>query len=289
MVPTDERHIDREQLDQAARQAGADVVGVAGVERFDELGPEKHPRAIFPECRSVIVLGRRITRGTLRGVEEGTQFNIYALYGSGWLEDRFLALTTFRVAEFLEDRRWEAVPLPNLPPEVPPLGVAVRSGAPPPNVMLDFDDAAVRAGVGEIGYCGVLLTPQFGPRQRVQMILTDAEIAPSPLLSEPICPRSDACRGFCPLGALGGERQVTVCGRTMAVADLDDRRCAACRNGAMPNRHHPAGKPDRLAAVCVRTCVDFLERSGRIGSRFAAEFRKRDPWTVRADVDLYRT
>lgn len=281
--------IKHEQLEAFAREAGADVFGVADAERFGELPADKHPAAIFPEARSVIVIGRRITRGTLRGVEEGTNFTNYRLYGVDWLEDRFLAMTTFRVAEFLEDNGWEAVPLPNLPPEVPPMGVSVRNDRPPPNVLLDFDDAAVRAGVGEIGFCGVLLTPEFGPRQRVQMILTDAAIEPSPMLAEPICPRSEKCSGYCPLGAYAGRRVLTICGKTMEVAKIDFRRCAECRNGAMPNRHHPAGRPDRLAAACVRGCVEFLERTGRVTNRFAAPFRKRPPWTVRSDVDLFTT
>ena len=180
-----------------ARQAGADIVGVASIERCEGVPDAKHPRAIFPETRSVVVVGRRITRGTLRGIEEGTNFQHYTMYGRDWLEDRFLALTTFQVAEFLEDHGWEAVPLPNLPPEIPPMGVRVSKDRPAPNVVLDFDDLAVRAGVGEIGYCGVLLTPDFGPRQRVQVILTDAKLAPDPLLRRAICPRTTACRGFC--------------------------------------------------------------------------------------------
>ena len=269
--------MDQEELSRFAHENGADIFGVADRERFNDVPPAKHPRTIFPEVESVIVLGRRITRGTLRGVEEGTNFHDYARYGGDWLEDRFVAMTTFCVSEFLEDRGWEAVPLPNLPPEIPPMGVSVRPGQPPPNVLMDFDDAAVRAGVGEIGYCGVLLTPRFGPRQRVQVILTDARLSPSPLLAEPVCPRSDECKGFCPLGAYVGEGQLNICDRSMTVAQIDVRRCASCRNGAMPNRHHPAGKPDRLAAVCIRSCVDYLERSGRLTNRFASPFRKREP------------
>jgi epoxyqueuosine reductase len=278
----------RQELEAASRQAGADLFGVADIERFDELPAEKHPRAIFPEARSVVVLGRRITRGTLRGVEEGTNFTNYALYGCNWLEDRFLALTTFRVSEFLEDRGWEAVPLPNLPPEAPPMGVSVRKGTPPPNVLLDFDDAAVRAGVGEIGFCGVLLTPQFGPRQRIQVILTDADVEPSALPPGSLCPQSDECSGFCPLGAYVGHRDLSICGRTMRVAQINYRLCAECRNGAMANRHHPAGRPDRLAAACIRGCVEFLERTGRVSNTFAAPFRQRRPWTLKADANLYQ-
>ena len=275
-----------EELRAFAKEVGADVFGVANIERFDELAAERGPKAIFPETRSAIVLGRRIPRGALRGVEEGTNFSNYSLYGYDWLDNRFTSLTTFQVAEFLEDRRWEAVPLPNLPPEVPPMGVSVKKGLPPPNVMLDFDDAAVRAGVGEIGYCGVLLTPEFGPRQRIQMILTDAELEPSPVLAEPICLGPEACKPLCPLEAIAGGRELAICGRTMRVAEIDYAKCRSCKNGAKPNKWHPSGKPDRIAAVCVRTCVDLLEKAGRVGNQFATPFRAREPWQVKNETDL---
>jgi len=277
-----------EELRAFAKQAGADVFGVANIERFDELPTERGPKAIFPETRSVIVLGRRIPRGALRGVEEGTNFTNYSLYGYDWLDNRFTSLTTFQVAEFLEDRRWEAVPLPNLPPEVLPMGVSVKKGLPPPNVMLDFDAAAVRAGVGEIGYCGVLLTPEFGPRQRIQMILTDAELEPSPVLTVPICPGPEACKPLCPLEAIAGGKELVICGRTMTVAEIDYAKCRSCKNGAKPNKWHPSGKPDRIAAVCIRSCVDLLEKAGRVGNQFATPFRTREPWQVKNETDLYK-
>jgi epoxyqueuosine reductase QueG len=275
-------------LREAARAAGADVFGVANVERFDELPVRRHPRTIFPEARSVVVVGRRIPRGALRGVEEGTQFSNYALYGRDWLDNRFTSLMTVQVAEFLEDNGWEAVPLPNLPPEVPPMGVSVRPGAPEPNVLLDADDAAVRAGLGEIGPMDVLLTPEFGPRQRIQMILTDAEVAPSPLLVDPVWPAGQDCRSLCPLGAIGELGERTVCGKKMPVAAINYGLCRKCKNGAGGNIHHAAGKPDRMAAVCVRSTINALERAGRIGNRFALAFRQREPWLVKNDVDLFK-
>ena len=276
------------KLADLARRAGCDVFGVASIERFDELPADKHPLAIFPEAESAVVLGRRIPRGALRGVEEGTNFTNYSTYGDDWLDNRFTSLVTYRVAEFLEDDGWEAIPLPNLPPEVPPMGVAVAKGRPAPNVMLDLADAAVRAGVGEIGFCGVLLTPRFGPRQRIQMILTDAPLKPTPLLKKPICPRSKECKGFCPLAAFKGEKTVTICGRKMKVADIDWAVCRSCKNGARPNRWHPSGRPDRLAAYCIRSCVDYLEKAGRVGNRFGTPFRSRPAWTVKTETDLYR-
>lgn len=278
--------MDRQTLEAKARELGADVFGVADIARFDELPAEKHPRAIFPETRSVIVLGRRIPRGALRGVEEGTNFVNYSIFGVSALDNHFTSLTTFRVCEFIEDNGWEASPLPNLPPEVPPMGVRVRPGAPEPSVMLDMDDAAVRAGVGEIGYAGVLLTPRFGPRQRIQVILTDAPLEATPLLEEPICPR-EGCPALCPLNAMSGEQIVKVCGKQMRVAEIDWRRCGRCKNGAMANPWHASGRPDRIAAVCVRTCVDCLEQSGRISNTFDKPLRIREAWTVTPDVDLF--
>jgi len=264
-----------------AKEKRADLVGIAPIERFDDAPPEHHPLSIYPECRTVIAIGKRITRGTLRGIEEGTQFDLYGQYGLSWLADRMLAITTITLATWLEDQRYEACPIQDLSPLIPPSGVSVRPGLPPPNVMIDVRAAAIRAGLAEIGYCGELLTPQFGPRQRFQLILTDAPLDPTPLLSEPVCDLCKACMESCPLGAWdeGGDRSITIAGKAMTVAEIDLAKCRQCRNGAQPNPHHPAGNPDRLGALCVRTCVAHLDETGRLENAFANPFRKRPAWT----------
>jgi epoxyqueuosine reductase QueG len=265
---------------QFAREQRADLIGIAPVERFEGIPPNHHPCSIFPETRSVIVIGKRITRGTLRGLEEGTQFDIYGQYGMRWLADRMLAITTIALATWIEDHRWEAVPLQDLPTQVPPSGVPVAPNLPAPNVMVDAKDAAVRSGLGEIGYSGELLTPQFGPRQRIQMILTDAVMDASPLCETPVCTGCKQCARTCPLDAIpedGGEI-VEVCGKTMEVADVTYDLCRTCQNGALGNPNHPAGLPDRLGALCVRSCVQSLEQASRVENTFGSPFRKRSPW-----------
>lgn len=52
--------------------------------------------------------------------------------------------------------------------------------------------AAVRAGLGEFGYNNIVLTKEFGARQRFNSIITDAELVPDPLIDKPICLR-DKC------------------------------------------------------------------------------------------------
>ncbi len=164
-----------------AAEKRVDLLGIAPLERFDGVPANHHPASIFPEARSVVVIGKRITRGTLRGIEEGTQLDLWGQYGQSWLRDRVLAITTITLATWLEDQGWEAVPIQELPPEMPPSGIAVSPDRPAPNVVIDVQDAAVRAGLGEIGFCGELLTRRFGPRQRLQLILTEAELAPTPV------------------------------------------------------------------------------------------------------------
>jgi epoxyqueuosine reductase QueG len=269
-----------EELAKFAQLTGVDLLGFADVKRFDGVPAAHHPASIFPETRTVVIVGKRIVRGALRGVEEGTQFDIYARYGYEWLENRFLAMCTFKVGEFLEDHGWEAVPLLDLPPQIPAMGVSVAMDRPAPNVLLDIEQAAVRAGLGEIGYLDVFLSPQFGPRQRLQALLTDAPLQPTPLFSGLICDRTPQLADLCPLGAIdpGKEQILEICGKPMRIAKVDYRLCRDCRNGALPNRWHPCGKPDRLAAVCVRSYLDALERKGRLGAAFVNGFREREPW-----------
>jgi len=265
-----------------ARASGADLIGIADIDRFREVPAQSHPSSIFPETRSVVVLGKRVARGCLRGIEEGSQFSIYSTYANNWVPHRILALATVRVASWLEDHRWEAVPIPDLPKQVPPMGVPVRDGAPAPNVMMDFADAAVRAGLGEIGYTGQLMTPEFGHLQRLHVILTDAPLTASQLFEGTVCDRCRACAAGCPLNAFRqeGDHDTEILGKRMCVAKIDADACRSCRNGALPNPSHPSGPPDRTAAACMRACVVHMEKAGVLKRRFHNAFRHRPAWAV---------
>ena len=274
-----------ESLRGVARDAGVDLVGVAPISRFEEVQPQHHPASIFPETRSVIALAKRITRGCLRGTEEGTSLGIYPTYGMNWVPHRFLAYATVAVASFLEDHRCEAVPLPDLPPETPPMGVPVRGDLPAPNVMVDFIDAAVRCGLGEIGLMGELMTPEFGHRQRLTLILTDAELEPTAFCEQTVCNCCGACAAACPFDAVDVDAagEVTICGRTMRVAAIDANACAQCRNGAFANPSHSSGRPDRLAAICMRSCSLMQDRRDALSRPMISPFRDTAPWVIGRD------
>ena len=55
----------------AAKRFGADLCGIGNMERWEGAPKQNDPRYIFPGAKSFIVLGFRIPRGSLRGIEEG--------------------------------------------------------------------------------------------------------------------------------------------------------------------------------------------------------------------------
>ena len=126
-------------IEEAMKKEGIDLIGFAGKDRFAGVDPQHNPFSIFPEGKTVIMLGKRICRGALRGVEEGTNFSDYSLFGKNWLEDDILSLACYNLVRALEDEGWEAVPLFPNPAELGPQGVSVAEGRPAPNVYPDFD------------------------------------------------------------------------------------------------------------------------------------------------------
>ena len=77
----------KEKLLKFKQQNDIDLMGFASKERFEGLDPRYNPFSIFPEGKTVILIGRRVCRGSLRGVEEATNFSDYYLFGSSWLND----------------------------------------------------------------------------------------------------------------------------------------------------------------------------------------------------------
>ncbi|MCS7114900.1 MAG: 4Fe-4S binding protein [Candidatus Bathyarchaeota archaeon] len=278
-----------EDIKNLARKFGADLVGIASIERFNGVPLQLHPASILPECKSIIVVGYQVVRGALRGIEESLLYrgydfasvpvSDYERFGRVHVEDTLLASTVYNIACSIEDEGWEAVPIFPYPPEAWPQGVSVAPGRVAPNVHPDPEFAAVAAGLGEIGYNNILLTPEFGPRQRLQLILTELPLKPDPVLEGKICDLCMKCVDICPFGAISRDKrsEVVIAGKKMIVGNVEYVTCNRCPNGARPNRFHEAGKPDRLAALCNRTCIAHLEEIGALKIKFSSPFRRRKP------------
>ena len=118
--------------------------------------------------------------------------------------------------------------------------------------------------------------------QRFHMILTDAEIEPTPLFNGKICDGCGKCANVCPLGAIDTEntQEIDICGKKMQVATINYDICKTCKNGACVNRFASTAKPDRYAALCNRTCICHLEEINALSNKFENSFRQREAWSV---------
>jgi epoxyqueuosine reductase len=184
---------------------GLDLCGIAPVSRFANAPPGTNPTDVLPGCKSVISVAVRLPDGVVQSIfrnfEDGKR-NAQALYGThGYtLTPNFhLLFSVFQIAQFIERKTGKAA----APTQVGPLqaGMAISQR-----------HAAVAAGLGEFGWMSIVLTPQFGPRNRFGSILTTAELEPDPMYGGPrLCDptRCNICTRVCPTGALSkyGEKE----------------------------------------------------------------------------------
>ena len=234
------KKLTKEKIKEFAISQGLDLFGVANIERFKDAPKRMHPASIFPEAKSVIVVGRRIVRGGWRGIEEGTYWPNYSYFDySGLLNTFFIHLPLYETACFIEDFGYEAVPyypgwaLPQGPPDIKPL----RPGGVPPDVHLAIRIAGTAAGIGEMSWSKVFLTKKFGPRQRLAAIITDLAIEPDPLIKpKSICKRCMVCVKSCPSAAIPDIKEnktirIKIENYVYEWADVDMGKCCLSYHG----------------------------------------------------------
>jgi len=291
-----------EKVKEVARAAGADLVGIAPMERFEGAPKQFDPRYIFPDAQTMIVLGFRIPRGSLRGIEEGTFYVSYCGMGYAGINWILQPMVIWQVNQFLEEEGYEAVPIPNC---FPWCGISTQTGElregwsrpvsedkPAPDVFVHLRIAAFAAGLGEIGYSKLLLTPEFGPRQRLACLITDAPLEPDPLYEGPeLCDRCMLCARDCTGGAISTDEtvRITVAGREVEWGKIDIARCTESFQSPPPEHNPFLGDPSPVywygralegARGCMRACMVHLEEQGKLRKRFKRPFRVRKPWRI---------
>lgn len=216
-----------EEIKSYARKAGADLVGIAPVERYEGAPSDMHPKVLLPAVKSVIVIANRMSRGALLAIDNGNRSS-YNCYGYGGLCE-IMRRILYDNMRFLEDRGFTAVPidpLHSLMTETPAKTISLRA-------------AAFLAGLGEFGFSKVFLTPQFGPRQRFGLLLTDAELKGDPLFEGKICDRCMLCIKNCPGNALNKNKIISqkINGKTFEYADINEAKCSYQHYGMDQSRY----------------------------------------------------
>lgn len=223
--------LDTEEIKKAALGFGADVVGIGSMTRFAGAPPERDPRFIFPEAKSVIGMGFRIHRGTLRGPEEGVAFGMYGAEAYANTNNSYIPMTLRQLGNTIEDRGYDAVIYNQGHRQTwGPTGTPVRPGYPKPDILMHLRIAGIICGLGEIGWSKIFLNPKLGPRLRLAFVFTDAELTPDPLV-EPgaLCDRCLQCVRDCPSRAIpkpdDATESVTIEDKTYTWGALKETRC----------------------------------------------------------------
>lgn len=301
---------------------GADAVGIGNIERWEGAPLQMDPRQIMPECKSIIAMAFRVMRGSLRGIEEGTYFSNYSAMGYGGITYLYMPMTVINLSKFIEDRGYEAIPMghqsdwraiDNTGNLKKGFSRPVAPGRATPDIMVQLRIAAYLCGLGEIGFSKMFLSSQFGPRNRVGIILTDVELEPDPIYSGPqLCNRCMACVKACPGGCIPAKKtvKVKIAGRDLEWSDVDMSKCDYSFVGAVkhdsplpegeryikgndnfgrgswtpfnekPRNLYNTGQAVCGAAGCTRACMISLESRGVLKNKFKDKFRRRAKWNV---------
>ncbi|MDD4872999.1 MAG: hypothetical protein PHR77_20795 [Kiritimatiellae bacterium] len=299
------------KIKKLAKSCGADLVGIGSMDRFEGAPKQMDLRNLFPDAKSIIAMGFRHFRGLFRGIEEGTFWTAYPAMGYAGINYIYQPLVLWNVAKMIEDEGYEAIGLPNngLRPNAygkwnPRVSNPVSPEKPAPDVCWHMRIAAFCAGLGEIGYSKMFLSPEFGPRQRIAVMLTDAPLKPDPLFSGKLCDKCMNCVNECTVQALPRDKvvKVTIAGRKIEWADIDIAKCAKGFCGGSPQANpFIVTEDDKKRGVwgnrkmemmywyscalegasgCIRACMIHLEEQGKLKNKFKNPFRKRKPWVL---------
>jgi epoxyqueuosine reductase QueG len=226
----------KQQILRKARREGASLVGFAPVERWAEYGETAEaffPQRVFPFAQTVIVLAVPIFIPVL----DTTPSIVYSeLYNT---TNRLLDEMAYRLAVYINGKGYRAVSFP-------------RDGYGDISVLVDRPEAAFShvlaaryAGLGTIGFNHTLLTREYGPRVRLVSVLTDARIAPDPVIAKDLCIRCQLCRKCCPTASFTDTGQ--------PVAAMDKRGCALYHKTLKERYSYPCG-------VCIKVCPIGADR-----------------------------
>ena len=185
------------ELKQLAIASGADLVGVAPIERFTAAPAGHHPEDILPGAKTVIVCARRIPNGTLEGPAT-------AYHRAMEMVHTQLDFVAAQVALFIEQNGGLAIPVPADEPYSH--WEAERQYG---RGDLSHRHAAQAAGLGRLGKNSLLITPHFGNRVHLVSVVTDFVFPADPVLDWEPCPKGcNLCKKACPVGAIGENQQV---------------------------------------------------------------------------------
>lgn len=184
------------EVKRVAHSVGADLVGIASAESLAKA-PGYAPTDLLPVAKSVIVMAKRALKGfIMTGKGRAVSWGFIHL-------NLKLNEICYEVSKYIEDRGYVALPVFFV------YQTFLRPDTPNFNAVLDtkwlaYVPAAAEAGLGEVGFNHLLLTPEYGAKVRLTAVVTDAPLVPDRKKEDGLCPgvSCNLCAEACPVGAI---------------------------------------------------------------------------------------
>lgn len=227
--------LNAEFIKQKAKEFGAAVCGIGNPELFKGDDPQRNPYSILPNAKSIIGFGIKVPRGLYNAMDIKSQYYNYTNLGVKYIDESFAEIFLLKMGGIIEDAGYDACLQRYIPgikiqgdktmnPEVSKVyelefASAVADGKPVPDVIIDYNKAAVVCGLGSVGLHNKVITPKYGTYMRFVFIITDLELEFDEPFTEELCDKCGQCQNACP-------------GKAISEDGLDTWQCSVYYRGA---------------------------------------------------------
>ncbi len=185
-VPVEDPEATSREIKHVARVFGADLVGITGYDErwvythaYSRLGETEKPQELPGDLPHVVVIAQEMDRDLIDTVPSALSGTAT---GVGYSHDTLVLLG---LAQYIRNLGYRAVATMN-----------------DTALAIPF---ALKAGLGEYGRHGLLITKEFGPRVRIGKIFTDLPLVhdrPSYFGVRELCEVCRRCSDACPVNAI---------------------------------------------------------------------------------------
>jgi epoxyqueuosine reductase QueG len=182
--------MDAEQVKEMLYSLGADLCGIASIDRFSEAPKGFHPKDVLPNCKSVVVIANRFAAGTL-ACNSTVPYTVVRNILSNKMDEMAVKFCTE-----VEKQGIISVPTGTIgPTEFDKDTQRYRN-------IVSAKHCAQLAGLGVIGKNTLLITPEFGNMVWLSVILMEIELKADKLIENSFCNNCNLCIKACPVQAL---------------------------------------------------------------------------------------
>ena len=216
-------------IKEFTKELGADLCGIASIDRFKDSPAGFHPTDVYRNTNSVISIACRIPESSM---------NIASPYPYTAIENIVsckVGQIALSLTLYLEKYGYHALLIPSDPYDYWDAETMTGKG------ILSLKHLGYQAGLGTIGKNSLLCNNEYGNLIKLGAVITDAVLTADPVMKDNLCKDNcTLCIDSCPVGAIGLNGEVSQ-KKCREFSEINNKRgieiyaCHACRS-VCPNR-----------------------------------------------------